>query len=80
MPSSAPESAETTSLAEELDKAHATLSEGHCQPDDAQKMVHDLREKQANGATDAFATRLASLKKRINTSKFRLRKKRKKKN
>jgi hypothetical protein len=58
----------------ELEKAHATLSEGQCNPDEAQRLVREIRERQENGGTEEFNETLASLKGR----KLRLRRKRRK--
>ena len=53
-------------------KAQETLATGHCNPDEAQRVVHELREQQENGGSEEFNQTLASLKGR----KFRLRRKR----
>lgn len=62
----------------ELEKAQETLS-GACHPDEAQRVVHEFREKQENGAAKDFDDQVASLRHRLkNGSKLRLKRKRKK--
>lgn len=62
----------------ELEKAQETLS-GACHPDEAQRVVHEFRENQENGASKDFDDQVATLQRRLkNGSKLRFKKKRKK--
>lgn len=63
----------------DLERAEQTLS-GMVSPDAAQKIVHDYREKQANGAGEEYDEKLAKLQRRIKKgSRLKINLKRRKK-